>query len=213
MRLKVADSPSKIKAMNSGAMPVKGVAECTLELGSWKGACSLMVVLLDDFDLILGMEFFLSAKACLMPHLRGVMLGDERAPCFVPTEAWVPAEKGKGSMITAKQAKKVLKQGESTFLAALREVQIEEPQEIPAVVQKMLGAFIDIMPTELPKELPPRRPVDHQIELMPGAVPLAKAPYRMAPLELAELRKQLDELLEAGLIQPSKAPFGAPVLF
>ncbi|KAL5831624.1 hypothetical protein ACOSQ4_016978 [Xanthoceras sorbifolium] len=69
------------------------------------------------------------------------------------------------------------------------------------------------MPAELPKKLPPRREVDHQIELEPGTKPPAKAPYRMAPPELEELRKQLKDLLDAGYIQPSKAPYGAPVLF
>ena len=48
---------------------------------------------------------------------------------------------------------------------------------------------------------------------MPGSRPPAQAPYRMTPLELRELRKQLTELLDAGLVQPSKAPYGAPVLF
>ena len=48
---------------------------------------------------------------------------------------------------------------------------------------------------------------------LPGAKPPAKAAYRMAPPELAELRKQLKDLLEAGFIRPSKAPYGAPVLF
>lgn len=69
------------------------------------------------------------------------------------------------------------------------------------------------MPPQLPKRLPPRREVDHKIELEPGAKPPAKAPYRMAPPELEELKKQLKELLDAGYIQPSKAPYGAPVLF
>ncbi|GLT65603.1 hypothetical protein SLA2020_380240 [Shorea laevis] len=59
----------------------------------------------------------------------------------------------------------------------------------------------------------PRRAINHQIELVLGARPPAKAPYRMAPIELEELRKQLEELLEAGDIQPYKAPYGAPVLF
>ncbi|KAJ7951825.1 Retrotransposon protein, putative, Ty3-gypsy subclass [Quillaja saponaria] len=58
-----------------------------------------------------------------------------------------------------------------------------------------------------------REGIDHEIELVPGIKPPAKAPYRMAPPELAELRKQLNELLESGFIRPSKAPFGAPVLF
>jgi len=55
--------------------------------------------------------------------------------------------------------------------------------------------------------------IDHEIELLPGAKPPAKNAYRMGPPELAELRKQLDELLSAGFIRPAKAPYGAPVLF
>nr|CAD1829976.1 unnamed protein product [Ananas comosus var. bracteatus] len=66
---------------------------------------------------------------------------------------------------------------------------------------------------ELPKRLPPRREVDHAIELEPGAKPPAKAPYRMAPPELEELQRQLKDLLDVGFIRPSKAPYGAPVLF
>ena len=67
--------------------------------------------------------------------------------------------------------------------------------------------------SELPKKLPPRRPTNHQIELMQGAKPLAQVPYRMTPLELVELNKQLTKLLDVGLIQPSKTPYRAPMLF
>ena len=84
---------------------------------------------------------------------------------------------------------------------------------IPVEVHSLLQEFGDILPAKLPMELPPQRNIDHEIELFPGVKPPARAPYRMAPPELAELRKQLSELLEAGYIRPSKAPFGAPVLF
>lgn len=70
-----------------------------------------------------------------------------------------------------------------------------------------------MLPDELPPVLPPRRVIDHEIELVPGAKPPTRAPYRMAPPELAELRRQLNDLLKAGFIRPSKAPYGAPVLF
>ena len=70
-----------------------------------------------------------------------------------------------------------------------------------------------MMPLELPKTLPSRHAVDHKIELVPGSKPPSKAPYRMSPMELVEMRKQLTELLDAGYIQPSKAPYGALVLF
>ena len=100
-----------------------------------------------------------------------------------------------------------------TYLAALIEIKPDVQVEVPDEVAGLLKEFKDVMPPELPKTLPPRRATDHQIELHPGAKPPAKAPYRMSPLELTELRKQLTELLVAGLVRPSKAPYGAPVLF
>nr|GFA74986.1 retrotransposable element Tf2 [Tanacetum cinerariifolium] len=67
-------------------------------------------------------------------------------------------------------------------------------------------------PDELPG-LPPEREVEFTIELIPGAQPISKAPYKMAPVELKELKDQLQELLERGFIRPSVSPWGAPVLF
>ena len=55
--------------------------------------------------------------------------------------------------------------------------------------------------------------MEFTIDLEPGASPISKAPYRMAPVELAELKKQIEELLEKGFIRPSVSPWGAPVLF
>ena len=93
------------------------------------------------------------------------------------------------------------------------EIKPDKQVEVPDAVVPILRKFADVMPPELPKKLPPRRQTDHQIELVPGSRAPAQAPYRMSPPELIELRKQLIELLDAGMIQPSKAPYGAPVLF
>jgi hypothetical protein len=65
----------------------------------------------------------------------------------------------------------------------------------------------------LPNELPPEREVNHKIELVLGAEPQNKAPYRLNQSELVELKRQLTELLARGYIRPSKSPFDAPVLF
>ena len=54
---------------------------------------------------------------------------------------------------------------------------------------------------------------DFEIELIPGASPISKAPYCMAPIELRKLKIQLDELLQKGFTRPSVSPRGAPVLF
>ncbi|GJR05729.1 putative reverse transcriptase domain-containing protein [Tanacetum coccineum] len=61
--------------------------------------------------------------------------------------------------------------------------------------------------------LPPTRQVEFQIDLMPGAAPVGRAPYRLAPSEMKELSKQLQELSDKGFIRPSSSPWGAPVLF
>nr|GEU48094.1 putative reverse transcriptase domain-containing protein [Tanacetum cinerariifolium] len=69
-----------------------------------------------------------------------------------------------------------------------------------------------LFPKDLPG-LPLTRQVEFQIDLIPGAVPVARAPYRLAPSEMKELSDQLKELSDKGFIRPSSSPWGAPVLF
>jgi hypothetical protein len=71
---------------------------------------------------------------------------------------------------------------------------------------------MDVFPDELPG-LPPDRDVEFVIELQPGTAPISKRSYRMPPKELAELNKQLQELLDKGYIRPSSSPWGCPALF
>jgi len=80
--------------------------------------------------------------------------------------------------------------------------------ELPLVVSE----FPDVFPEELPG-LPPVREVEFSIELQPGTGPISMTPYRFAPAELVELKKQLVELQSNGFIRPSTSPWGAPALF
>nr|GEZ34587.1 putative reverse transcriptase domain-containing protein [Tanacetum cinerariifolium] len=73
--------------------------------------------------------------------------------------------------------------------------------------------FIErVFPDDLPG-LPPPRQVEFRIDLAPGAAPVVRTPYRLAPSEMKELAKQLQELSEKGFIRPSSSPWRAPVLF
>ena len=81
---------------------------------------------------------------------------------------------------------------------------VEKISVIPIVEE-----YADVFPKEIPK-LPPSRDVDFSIDLIPGAGPVSMAPYRMAPAELAELKKQIEDLLEKKFIRPSASPWGAP---
>ena len=62
-------------------------------------------------------------------------------------------------------------------------------------------------------QMPPERDIDHEIERVPRASPIAKSPYKMSVPEAIELKEQLWQLLEQGFIRPSVSPWGAPVLF
>jgi hypothetical protein len=73
-------------------------------------------------------------------------------------------------------------------------------------------AFPDVFPEDLPG-MPPDQDVEFTIELQPGTAPVSKRPYKMTPKELAELKVQLNELMDKGFIRPSSSPCGCPALF
>ena len=87
-----------------------------------------------------------------------------------------------------------------------------QPVPDPQQLAGLLTEFADVF-APLPAGLPPARKVDHAIKLEPGAEPAWRPSYRMSPLELQEVKKQLDDLLAKGWIQPSVSPYGAPILF
>jgi hypothetical protein len=215
--LKLTKCPSWLKAVNSESQPVVGIAYAIpLKVGEWSGKVNFLVVPLDGFDIILGNEFFVLAKAIPMPFLGGMLIMDESQPCFVKAvkKELPPPQKGsKDGVLSAMQLKHGLRRGDITYLAALREVKKETYADVPKPVLELLEEFGDVMPQELPRALPPKCVMDHIIELLPSFTPPAQTPYQMSSKELAELQKQLTKLLEASFIQPSKAPYGAPVLF
>ncbi|KAE8671820.1 hypothetical protein F3Y22_tig00111917pilonHSYRG00118 [Hibiscus syriacus] len=89
-----------------------------------------------------------------------------------------------------------MRKEEPTFLAILVCDKTSTTKDVPDVVSHVLAEFKDVMPVELPKKLPPKREVDHKIELVPNTKPPARAPYRMAPPELEEMHRQLKDLLD-----------------
>ncbi|GKE02267.1 putative reverse transcriptase domain-containing protein [Tanacetum coccineum] len=103
--------------------------------------------------------------------------------------------------------------GHHVFLAHVTTKESEDKsgekrlEDVP-IVQKFPEVFLKYLPG-----LPPTRQVEFQIDLMPGAAPVARAPYRLAPSKMKELSEQLQELSDKGFIRPSSSPWGAPVLF
>ncbi|GJW14343.1 putative reverse transcriptase domain-containing protein [Tanacetum coccineum] len=113
------------------------------------------------------------------------------------------------NIISCTKTQKYMEKGFPIFLAQVTTKETEDKSEkkrledVPTVQD-----FPEVFPEDLPG-LPPTRQVEFQIDLVPGAAPIARAPYRLAPSEMKELSEQLKELSDKGFIRPSSSPWGA----
>ena len=106
------------------------------------------------------------------------------------------------NVISAMQARRFIRKGYEAFLALIldsKRGQVDV-EKIPLVRE-----FPNVCPEELPS-IPLEREVDLSIEIVPGTAPVSRAPYRMAPTELKELKVQLLELLDKRFVRPSVSP-------
>ena len=102
-------------------------------------------------------------------------------------------------LLSVMKARKLLGKGCEGFLCHVKRTEDVEPslEDIPVVRE-----FPDVFSDEIGC-MPPLREVEFCIDLTPGATPISRAPYRMAPAKLKELKTPLDELLDKGYIRPS----------
>ncbi|KAL0546694.1 hypothetical protein IC582_016606 [Cucumis melo] len=182
------------------------VKACQIEIAGHVIEVTLIVLDMLDFDVILGMDWLAANHASIDCSRKEVTFNPPSMASF--------KFKGGGSkslpqVISAIRASKLLSQGTWGILASV--VDIREA-DVSLSSEPVVRDYPDVFPEELPG-LPPHREVEFAIELEPGTVPISRAPYRMAPAELKELKVQLQELLDKGFIRPSVSPWGAPVLF
>ena len=102
----------------------------------------------------------------------------------------------------------MLRKGCQGFLAYV----VNEENDLKLEDIPIVRDYPDVFPEDLPG-LPLEREAEFTIDVALGTASISKAPYRMAPLELKELKIQLQELLDKGFIRPSVSLWGAPVLF
>ncbi|GJU28057.1 putative reverse transcriptase domain-containing protein [Tanacetum coccineum] len=186
---------------------------CMLGLLGHPFNIDLMPVELGSFDVIIGMDWLANHHAVIVCDEKIVRIpyGDE--VLIVQGDRDGKGEKSKLSIISCTGTQKYIKRGCPIFLARVTKKETEDKleekrlEDVPTVQD-----FPEVFPEDLPG-LPPMRQVEFQIDLVPGAAPVARAPYRLAPSELQELSTQLQELSDKGFIRPSSSPWGAPVLF
>ncbi|XP_074559895.1 uncharacterized protein LOC141815930, partial [Curcuma longa] len=159
---------------------------------------------MQDFDVILGMDFLSKYGASIECRKRRVVFQPEAESVF---EFIGEPKRRTGKFLSALQAHKMLSKGHTGFLAYVVDTTQAKEQKLEDV--RVVWDYPDVFPDELPG-LAPDREIEFGIELVPGTNPISKAPYRMAPAELKELQVQLQELLDKGFIRPSHSPWGAP---
>jgi hypothetical protein len=154
-------------------------------LVEWDFPTNMIALKGQDIDVILDMNWLAQHKAILNTDLRTMRLsyGQEKVLLSIPVA--IPAKP----------------------FGRVYEAIIPEIQDNPVVYE-----FPDVFSEDLPG-LPPERDVEFVIEFKPGTTPISRRSYRMPPNELAELKTQLQDLLEKGFIQSSSSPWGCPAIF
>lgn len=185
---------------------------CTLNLLNHPFNIDLMPVELGSFDVIVGMDWLSKYHAAIICDEKIVRLpyGDE--VLIIEGDRKDRRSASRLNIISCTKVQKYIEKGCHLFLAQVNKKEEKEPEGKRLEDVPIVRDFPEVFPEELPG-LPPTRQVEFQIDLVPGAAPVARAPYRLAPTELQELSNQLSELSEKGFIRPSSSPWGAPVLF
>nr|GEZ73868.1 putative reverse transcriptase domain-containing protein [Tanacetum cinerariifolium] len=183
---------------------------CTLNFLNRPFNIDLMPVELGSFDVIIGMDWLKTYHAVIVcDEIVRVPFGNETLII------WCDGSNNRNQLniISCTKTRKYLLKGYPVFLANITTKMIKDKSKEKRLKDvPIVRDFSEVFPEDLPG-LSSTRQVEFQIDLIPGAAPVARAPYRLAPSDMKELSDQLQELSDKGFIRPSSSPWGAPFLF
>ncbi|GJW33735.1 putative reverse transcriptase domain-containing protein [Tanacetum coccineum] len=180
---------------------------CTLGLLGHPLNIDLMPIELGSFDVIIGMDWLVKYHALIVYDMKVVCIpyGDE--VLIIRGDDYDGTSKSKLNIISCTKTQKYIQKGCQVYLVQVTSKKTEDKskekrlKDVPIVRE-----FPEVFPKDL-HGLPPAQQVEFQIDLVPGAAPVARAPYRLAPAEMQELSTQLQELSDKGFIRPSSSPW------
>ncbi|GJY08897.1 putative reverse transcriptase domain-containing protein [Tanacetum coccineum] len=186
---------------------------CTLNILSHPFNIDLMLVELGSFNAIIGMDWLVKYQAIIMCAEKIVRIPWGNETLIVHGDGSNRGHEARLHIISYTKTQGYMLKGCPIFLANVTTKETKDKskekrlEDVPIVRD-----FPDVFPEDLPS-LPLTRQVEFQIDLIPGAAPVARAPYRLTPSEMKELSEQLKELSDKGFIRPISSPWGAPVFF
>ena len=227
-------SPDSVRLADGRSISSTHVARARFQLGTSRDIETFHILDLPEFDLILGKPWLRRINPRINWKKGTVTFRQEGrhvklVPVYGKTEE---VRSMAGLLMNSMEFRQAVKEGYETYLLHLRQVETADGVRIDSevdttdptkqsqdaerqkIIQKILQKFEDVCPSDpdWKPPFPPERPVDHKIELVPGAKMPNRPIYRMSQPELEELRRQLDDLMERGYIRPSTSPYASPVL-
>nr|GEV79325.1 putative reverse transcriptase domain-containing protein [Tanacetum cinerariifolium] len=186
---------------------------CTLNFLNHPFNIDLMPIELGSFDAIIGMDWLAKYRAVIVCAEKIVRIFWGNEILIVHNDGSDRGNETRLNIISCTKTQKYMLKGCHFFLAHIITKETEDKSEKKRLKNvPIVRNFLEVFPEDFPG-LPPTRQVEFQIDLIPGAVPVARVPYRLAPFEMKELSDQLKELSEKGFVRPSSSPWGAPILF
>ncbi|GJY64471.1 putative reverse transcriptase domain-containing protein [Tanacetum coccineum] len=184
---------------------------CTLGLLGHPFDIDLMPVELGSFDVIIGMDWLAKYHALIICNEKVVRIPYGNEVLIIQGDNCDSGSKL--NIISCTKTQKYIEKGCQVYMAQVTSKKADDKSEERRLEDvPIVWEFPKVFPKDL-HGLPPARQVEFQIDLVPGAAPVARAPYRLAPAKMQELSTQLQELSDRGFIRPSSSPWGAPVLF
>nr|GEX59994.1 putative reverse transcriptase domain-containing protein [Tanacetum cinerariifolium] len=171
----------------------------------------LMPVKLGCFDVIIGMDWLAKYHALIVCDKKVVRIPYRDEVLIIRGDNY--DGESKLNIISCTKTHKYIQKGCQVYLAQVTSKKAKDKSEEKRLEDvPIVREFPEVFPEDLPG-FPPARQDEFQIDLVPGAAPVARAPYRLAPTEMQQLSTQLQELSDRGFIRPSSSPWGAPILF
>ncbi|GJY73055.1 putative reverse transcriptase domain-containing protein [Tanacetum coccineum] len=167
---------------------------------------------LGSFDVIIGMDWMSEQHAEVVCHEKYIRVPYGSDVLIIQGERSGVRNKSRLEVISSIRTQRYIEKGCRVFL-----IQVMKKEEVEIPEKKIedvlvVRDFPEVFPKDL-QGLPPTRQVEFHIKLIPGAAPVARAPYHLAPAEMKELTEQLKELSDKGFIRPSSSPWRALILF
>nr|GEV86112.1 putative reverse transcriptase domain-containing protein [Tanacetum cinerariifolium] len=186
---------------------------CTLNFLNHPFNINLMPVELGSFDVIIGMDWLAKYHAVFVCDDKLVCISFGNETLIVRDDESNRGSETQLNIISCTKTQKYMLKGCHLFLAHVTTKNTDDKSEDKRLEDvPIVRDFPEVFLEDL-SGLPPTQQVDFQIDLIPGVVLVARAPYQVAPFEMKELSDQLQELSEKGFIRPSSSIWGAPVLF